>query len=169
MCLPGCKWTYCTDVWTGCRSLLSSSWSALSPSLPPASDHVELMPWASPASPFASCHFRRLSGWQLVTTTSKEAVKFFKNTHATTMEWTPSQWLKLSVSELFHVPDDSSGRNPQPHLVTLQLLVCHLPAGSWNGWNFCGFIQSEMWSADFLALGVLHFQGLRRNKTCIYY
>lgn len=123
--LWGCKWTCCTDVWMGQRTQLTSS-----PSAPchlicsPASNHMEPMPGASPSSPSARCHFRGCHADNLSLNSLKRLSNVsLKNTHATTTEWTPSEWLKLLVSELFHMPNDSNGRHPQSH-------VAGTPAGA---------------------------------------
>lgn len=160
---PGCKWTHCTDVWTGCRSLLSSSWSALSPSLlscfwPRGANALGITCLSICKLPLS-----RLSGWQLVTTTSKEAVKFFFKKHTRHNNGMDP----LTVTETFSVWTVSCARWQQWQKPTT--------AFGWHSSCWCatyqlsrvvellGLIQSEMWSADFLALGVLHFQGLRRN------
>ena len=103
----------------------------------PASDHVELMPWASPASPFASCRFRGCQADNL----SPQPLKRLSNS-SLKYTHTPQQWngpphsdWNFQCLNCFMCQMTAVAETHNRIWLALQLLVCHLPAEP-SGWTF---------------------------------
>lgn len=99
------------------------------------SNHVELMPWASLASPFASCHFLGCQADNL----SPHPVKRLSNS-SLKYTHTPQQWNGPPHSDwdfqclnCFMCQMTAMAETHSCVWLALQLLACHLPAEP-NGW-----------------------------------